>query len=270
MVSSSPANRLSANSCLTDQAHIVPVRLTQLLLESVCFLTHQQQQPIPTTRFGSDNESSIWILFHAPTTKVFNLDADTCANLSAYLTRIHDEYAAFQNTGQTEDLACETNILERLFVQQPEVTEHFCCGSPCYHIGNNARAALRDVCETLRRKMNRVAALSFPLGFENGGDVYSIYRRHGIQYPEEPGHLSDPEGLDCHYQSVADLQQEVLSAQRWCIFNNFSCDLLATQLDTANSTSFDVLQVRGSKVVRQAHNWYVRLQNALDAYQVPS
>lgn len=201
---------------------------------------------------------------------MIDLDANTCSNLSAYLTRIHDEYAAFYNAGPTGDLASDPNIMERLFVHQPDVTRHFCHGSVCYQIGNDARAALRDACQNLWRKMNRIARLSFPHDFENGRDVYSIYRQHLIQYPEEPDHLSDPNVFSGHYRSVATIQQEVLAVQRWYIFNNFCCDILATRLGTANTRGFDFLQVRGSRVVRQAHNWYVELQGGLDAYRVPA
>lgn len=205
-----------------------------------------------------------------PVTNGIDLDANTCASLSAYLTRIHDEYAAFHNTGPRNDLACDANILERLFLQQPEVTRHYCKGFRCYHIGSNAAAALRDACQTLRQKMDRVTRISFPLDFKNDHDAYSIYRQHGIQYPEEPGHLSDPNVFGGHYPSMSDLQQEVLAAQRWCIFNSFCCDILASRLGTANTRSFDLLQLRGSRVVRQAHNWYIQLEGALDEYQLPA
>ncbi|KAF8599816.1 hypothetical protein BDV93DRAFT_511355 [Ceratobasidium sp. AG-I] len=219
--------------------------------------------------FSPEIERAIWILFHMPGTTMLNLDADTCTSISAYLARIHDQYAAFQNEGSRLDLACDVNILERLFYRQPEVTHHFCGGSACFHIGNDAGAALRDACQTLQRKMSRLANISFPQDSQNGRDVYSIYRRYRIQYPEEPNHLSDPSVFGGHYCSMDDLQREVLAAQRWCIFNGIGCDLLATRLDTANTRGFNLLQVRGSSVVRQAHNWFIQLQGAPNRYRVP-
>lgn len=229
----------------------------------------QLQENVQRTRFGPDNDRSIWILFHMPARTVLDLDADTCANLSAYLIQVHDQFSAFHNGGPRSDLACAPDILERRFSQQPEVTGHFCGGSICYHIGSNAGAALREACQTLQRKMNRIVNISFPQKSQNDRDAYSIFRQYHIQYPEEPAHLSDPNVFAGHYRSMADLQQEVLTAQRWCIFHDVCCDLLATRLGTANTGGFDLLKVRGTGVVRQAHNWYVDLQGGLRKYRVP-
>ena len=270
MVSSSLVNPLSVHSFLDNQSQFTNVRCVLALLRSLLLLTLRQlQQNISGFHFGPENERAIWILFHMPTTTHFDLDTDTCADLSAYLARIHDQYAAFQNAGPRSDLACETNILERLFYRQPEVTHHFCGGSACLHIGSDVGAALRDACQTLQRKMSRLVGVSFPQVAQNGRDVYSIYRQHRIQYPEQPNHLSDPNVFGGHYRSMDDLQQDVLTAQRWCIFNGLSCDLLATCLGTANTRGFNLLQARSSSVVRQAHNWFVQLQGAPNKYQVP-